>query len=126
MVHLRCEEIIPEFINSNCDLGQQLRDQIKCGQRVSEELMVELICKRSQYSDCILNGFSLEDFPKNQKQAEMLTSRGIKPDFVFYLNMESQFCYSRVKDLSNSEFMYDQRVFSERLTKHLSENPGVL
>ena len=74
MVHLKVEEIIPEFIESNCDLGQQLRDQIKCGQRVSEELIVHLISKRVQYSDCILNGYLLEDFPKTQQQAQMLTS----------------------------------------------------
>jgi hypothetical protein len=40
--------------------------------------------------------------------------------------MDSQYCYSRVKSLRDSEFMYDQRVFCERLTRHLCEHPGVL
>lgn len=126
LVHLKVEEIIPEFIESNCLLGQQLREEIKGGQKVSESLMVELIVKRVQYADCVQHGYLLEDFPKTAQQSLMLSESGIIPDFIFYLNMYSEYCYSRVEDLSNEEFMYDTRVFSERLTIHLRENPGVM
>lgn len=126
MVHLKVEDIVPEFIESECDMGERLREGIKRGEEVSEELLVEMISKRVQYSDCIRNGYLLEDFPKTQGQAKMLTERGMVPDFVFYLNMFSEYCYSRVENLSNTEFMYENRVLSERLTRHLLENPGVM
>ena len=126
MVHLKLEDIIPEFIESECDLGEKLRECIKSGEEVSEELLVEMISKRVQYSDCIKNGYMLEDFPKTQNQAKMLTQKGIVPDLVFYLNMFSEYCYSRVENLSSTEFMYEDRVLSERLTRHLLENPGVM
>ena len=61
MVHLKIEDIIPEFIKSDWQLGQQLRDQIKRGRRVSKDSMV---VKRVQFSDWVTNGFLLEDFPK--------------------------------------------------------------
>lgn len=51
MIHLRVEDIIPLFVESDCQLGKQLRDQIKGGKRVSEDLMVEMVVKRVQFSD---------------------------------------------------------------------------
>lgn len=107
-------------------MGQQLIEEIKRGDQVSDDLLVEIISKRTKYNDCIRNGYLLEDFPKTQKQALMLAEKGIIPDFVFYLDMHSEYCYSRVEGLSNTEFMYEDRVLSERLTRHLSENPGVM
>ena len=126
MVHLKIEDIIPEFIKSDWQLEQQLRDQIKGGRRVSEDLMVEMIFKRVQFSDWVTNGFLLEDFPKTKNKAEMLTSNGIVPDIIFYIDMYSEVCYERVESLSNTEFMYDPRIFSQRLRMHLQENPGVI
>lgn len=126
MVHLKVEEIIPQFIDSNSTLGQDLRDQIKRGQMASEDLLVRIIVKRTQFADCVERGYLLEDFPKTVSQATQLAECGIIPDYVFYLNMYSEYCYSRIDALSKTEFMYDTRVFSERLTRHLKENPGVM
>lgn len=130
---MKIEDIIPEFIDSNCELGQRLRDQVKGGQPISEELMVEIIVKRIQFSDCFENGFMLEDFPKTLSQAEKLTESsyeiqdyGILADYVFYLNMYSEKCYSRADGVSNYSFMIDPRIFSQRLTKHLDEKSDVL
>lgn len=99
MIHLKLEEIIPEFIESDCWLGQQLREQIKGGKTVAEDLLVEVVVKRIQFSDCILNGFLLEDFPKTKRQAEKLTEFGVVPDSVFYIDMYSEVCYQRVAEL---------------------------
>lgn len=126
MVHLRPEDVIPEFVDSNCMLGQALRDEIRRGQQVSEPLLVEILVRRAQYADCVERGWLLEDFPKTRQQAELLAAAGVVPDFVFYLNMYSEFCYSRADDLSNVEFMCDPRVFSERLSTHLKESSGVM
>ena len=124
-VHLKIEEIIPEFIEANCELGQSLRDEIKGGQPISEDLMVEIIMKRVQFSDCIDSGYILEDFPKTKSQAEKLSLNHIVPDYVFYINMYSEQCYNRADGLTKYDFMVDPRVFSERLTTHLAENSHV-
>jgi len=71
-------------------LGQQLREQIKGGKRVSEDLMVEMVVKRTQFSDCVKNGYLLEDFPKTRNEAEKLTAFGVVPDVIFYLDMYSE------------------------------------
>jgi adenylate kinase family enzyme len=126
MVHLKIEDIIPEFIDANCELGQQLRDQIRGGQPISEDLMVELIIKRVQYGDCCERGCILEDFPQTKSQAVKLTEYGIIPDYVFYIDVHSEKRYSRADGLAEYDFMADPRVFSERLTAHLAEKPHVL
>ena len=45
----------------------------------------------------------------------MLTSNGIVPNVIFYIDMYLEICYERVESLSNTEFMYDPRVFSQKL-----------
>jgi hypothetical protein len=50
MVHLEIDKIIPEFIDSDSLFGEELRS-MKFGKPISEELMVEIAIKRTQFKD---------------------------------------------------------------------------
>lgn len=126
MVHIKIEDLVPEFIEAESDLGERLREEVKRGEQISDFILVSMISLRVQYSDCVRYGYLLEDFPKTADQAAILGDFGIIPDYVFYLEMDSEKCYDRVKSLSTTEFMYENRVMAERLDQHFTYKARVI
>jgi adenylate kinase len=47
---------------------------------VNEDFMIDLIVKRLKQRDCINNGWVLEGFPNNLRQAEELAKHQITPN----------------------------------------------
>lgn len=72
--------------------------------------MVSLIIKRTQFYDCIKNGWVLDGLPQNKHQAELLNRRGVIPTEVFSLNLSEMEIKKKVLKAKSSEYESDIEV----------------
>lgn len=59
--------------NARGELKEKIENVINSGKLISDELMLDILKKRLKEEDCN-KGFILDGFPRNLKQAEMLSS----------------------------------------------------
>ena len=72
--------------------------------------MVSLIIKRTQFYDCVKNGWVLDGLPQNKHQAELLNRRGVIPTEVFSLNLSEMEIKKKVLKAKSSEYESDMNV----------------
>ncbi len=64
-------DILRKNVREKTELGMRAKDYMNKGALVPDELVVEMVAERLEESDCA-NGFILDGFPRNLKQAESL------------------------------------------------------
>ena len=69
--HISTGNIFRENIKNKTELGQQIESLINNGDLVPDEITNEIVKNRLNENDC-KNGFILDGFPRNIKQAEYL------------------------------------------------------
>ena len=84
-------EMLRSSIKNESDLGLKVKSYMSKGELVPDELVIELIQKRSQEDDC-MGGFILDGFPRNIIQAKtlklMLKNIGRSLSIVIYLDLD--------------------------------------
>lgn len=118
LVHIKIKNILnqvkedPFWLLSD-EVNQLTRD----GGTPNNEQIVKLIAKRAQMADCEERGWMLDDFPRTQEQAVLLSQAGLIPDLVLTLALDEKTLKERA--LKNKEkaakFGYDPRIIHERL-----------
>jgi len=83
--HIATGEIMREEISKKTPLGQKVEQMIKEGRLVPDEIVIEIVKKRLQESDCE-NGFIFDGFPRTLEQAKAL-DKITKIDAVINLNV---------------------------------------
>lgn len=69
--HISTGDMLREHIAAGDPVGIRVRDILKAGQLVSDDLVNEMVTERIGRQDCE-NGFILDGFPRTLSQAEML------------------------------------------------------
>lgn len=69
--HISTGQILRENIKANTELGKKAQPLVEKGELVPDELVVDMVKSRLSEDDC-KNGFILDGFPRNSKQAEVL------------------------------------------------------
>lgn len=82
MVKISIGDLIRFEVESNSDIGNQLKALIESGRLISDELLIKLVQYRISLSDCN-NGFLLENFPRTVLQAIAMDNAGISIDYIF-------------------------------------------
>ena len=70
--HISTGNIFRENIKNKTELGQQIENLINNGNLVPDEITNKIVKERLERGDCS-NGFILDGFPRNIKQAEYLS-----------------------------------------------------
>jgi len=66
---------------------KETNEELRNGRIPRDEVCLALLEKRIQQADCIQNGYVLDGFPQNIKQANLLKTFGIIPTDVLYMKM---------------------------------------
>lgn len=79
--------------------GYYIKDCLKSGKLVSDEITLELLTERLKQTDC-KNGFILDGFPRNLDQAiayeKLLEELQIDLGFVIFLNVSKELAEKRI------------------------------
>ena len=68
---------------------------IEKGKLISNDIMIDLVKARLSESDCIVNGWVLEGFPKTKEQLEAVLSFKNKPSLTVILELEDNLVFER-------------------------------
>lgn len=68
---------------------------MKSGQLIDDAIITKLVSERLKEDDC-KKGFVLDGFPRNIRQAELLSSMNININYVFYLNIDKSTLKNRI------------------------------
>ncbi len=91
--HIATGDILREKVEKGDELAEAIKAYIDKGELVPDEMIIEII-REILTSDKIVNGFTLDGFPRTLPQAkmldEMMDSLGWKFDYIFYVWAEKE------------------------------------
>ena len=83
-------DLLREEIKSGSTLGEELQQIMSSGKFVSDELVLSLVSKKIEQDEC-KKGFILDGYPRNLTQAKNLDSlfknKNIKLEYVFLIDV---------------------------------------
>ena len=91
--HISTGDLLRDEVKNNTELGVKVNSIIKSGELVSDDIIFKVLEKRLSEPDC-RNGFILDGFPRNLKQANMLEKFRI--DIVIYLDVPDNEVINRI------------------------------
>lgn len=98
IAHISTGDLLREEVDRGSSLSNFLKEQMKLGKLISDEIVTDLLKKRLQSDDCT-NGFILDGYPRNINQANDLTnileSMDKQINYVFYLQLDKNTALKR-------------------------------
>ena len=99
--HISTGDLLRSEIRNNTELGRKVKEIMKAGKLVSDEIVLEII-KDYMSDDLILNGFSFDGFPRTVNQAVMLDKIVKKLNFnidvVIYVEIGEKTAIERISN----------------------------
>ena len=99
LVQLSTGDMLRAAIKSGSDIGKKAKAVINYGNLVSDEIVVTIVEERIAQPDCE-NGYLLDGFPRNRKQAEkldeMLQRSGQHIDCVIEIQVDEEAVVRRI------------------------------
>lgn len=96
--HISTGDILREKSKEDSNLGREIKSKIDKGEFVSDDLIIDILKMRIQKEDCN-NGYILDGFPRNVKQAEayslMLNDIGIDLGIVIVIDIDKNLAAKR-------------------------------
>jgi len=124
ITQLSTGDMLRQAVAEGTSVGRIAKDIMERGDLVPDELVVSIISDRISAPDCA-NGFILDGFPRNVKQAQaldkMLAEKGIELDAVVELEVDDGILIDRIEKRA-SEMEGDVRADdnAEALKKRLA------
>ena len=100
IVHVSVSELLKKEIGINRELGKTISAAVDAGEPVADHIVNGIIEKRLNETDCRVNGWILEGFPKSKAQIALLKAMRIKPAIVFVLEQGEE---ESIRRLSNKQ-----------------------
>ena len=108
IAHISTGEMLREAVKNETELGLMAKNVMERGDLVSDDLLLKLINERIKNKDCE-NGFILDGYPRNQKQAasldEIFSQSGNNIDGIVQIDV-------------------DFSILEKRITRRANENKG--
>ncbi len=99
-VQLSTGDMLRAAVAAGTDVGLIAKDIMARGELVPDDIVVSIICERIDQPDC-KNGFILDGFPRNVRQAEaldaVLQEKGLSLNAVIELNVDDSILIDRVE-----------------------------
>ncbi len=99
-VHLEMENLIEDFCDRDSSFAQRVSEKLRFqGRDLDDLILVQLIQKRVEMSDCASRGWVLEGFPNTRAQAILLAKKSLLPSNMIMLNIPLEEVYKRTAPL---------------------------
>ncbi len=72
LIHISTGDMLRAAVAADTPLGREAKSVMERGELVSDELVLGILEERLSQADALEQGFILDGFPRNLKQAEML------------------------------------------------------
>ena len=116
MAHISTGDLLRDAVNDGSSIGLEIQKQMKLGNLVSDEVILDLLTKRLEEDDCN-NGYILDGFPRNVQQAikynEILKKLNKDLGVVIYLDIAKQVAKDRITgriSCPNCGAIYNEKI----------------
>ncbi|EGR29649.1 hypothetical protein IMG5_151980 [Ichthyophthirius multifiliis] len=129
LVYISTTELISNQVNLKTEVGKVCMQIVSQGDCVPDEIINGLIDNRIKQTDCHLQGFVLDGFPKNIVQLLSLQDLQIVPTLIVELELSDDIVLQRFKEKKvdpESGIVYDRLnpTNDPQITKRLLQNPN--
>jgi len=116
LLHLSTGDMFRDAIARGTPVGKRAKGFMDAGQLVPDEVVDALVAERLSQADA-RDGFILDGYPRNLRQAEVLDRRPERLDAVLFLDVADEVLVSRLQGRSGQQQRADDReeVVRERL-----------
>jgi len=120
LVNVSASELLEREITRKSVIGREVEGLIREGKLVSDDIITDLVSQRLNETDCKINGWTLEGYPKNEAQVIMLKTMKQIPSLIVLLEVDDGVIYERheykkVNPLTGEIFnLKDSNVFSNK------------
>ncbi|CAG9312031.1 unnamed protein product [Blepharisma stoltei] len=90
-------QLLRDQINRKSEIGKNIAAIMSTGDMVPDFIITELVRNRLQETDCKMNGWILDGFPKTVEQVRSLKEFKIQPSHVFFLESSDALIYERIE-----------------------------
>ena len=133
LIQISTGDMLRQAVKHQTELGKKVENIMSNGDLVPDEIIFSLMSNRLNDKD-VKNGFILDGFPRNLKQAEKLeqimNQRNINLDFVFHIDVDEDILASRIENRAKQEKITRKddtsAVLIERLKVYNRETKPVL
>lgn len=96
IAHVSVMELFKTEMAKNTPRGKQIAECVSKGEPVPNSIVISLVEHRLKESDCIVNGWVMDGFPKTKEQVTLLTQMKINPTKVVILECKQEVCIERL------------------------------
>ena len=64
---------------------------------MNDDIIIGLLHSRINQTDCLLQGYVIDGFPKTEGQIKSVHEQKINPSFVFLMDIEDRVCKERLR-----------------------------
>ena len=82
-------DMLRQAAKEETPLGEKIKNIMRSGELVSDDIMIELVKDRISKPDC-QNGFLLDGFPRTRAQAQALIENQVPIDYVLEIRVEDE------------------------------------
>lgn len=100
LIHISTSSLLKNEIRLKTERGKRVKECFAQSKLVPDEIICSLIEARIKQSDCKLNGWVLDGFPKTIQQITVLKAMKIKPSRVIVLECAKDVCVDRIVNRS--------------------------
>lgn len=90
-------QLLRDQINRKSEIGKNIAAIMSTGDMIPDFIITELVRNRLQETDCKMNGWVLDGFPKTIEQVRSLKEFKIHPSHVFFLESSDALVYERIE-----------------------------
>ena len=98
IVHISTMNLLRNEISKKTENGNRISECIKWGDLVPDDLIMNIIENRIKQTDCRVNGWVMDGFPKTLQQVTLLKSIKIKPSKVILLECGEEASVKRLQE----------------------------
>jgi adenylate kinase len=113
LVNIDTNNLLKEEVGKKTDNGVKIKKVLSAGDLVPDEIIISLVEQRLKQSDCRVNGWVLDGFPKSQAQMTLLNALRMPPSHVVILDCVEDVSVQRLKNIkidTQTGIAYDMSV----------------
>ena len=122
LLHLSTGELLRKEVESQTDLGIQVKEIINSGQLVNDDLVLEIVKSKITTNQ---NGWILDGYPRNLSQANslnyVLDEINQPLEIVFYLHVDDEILVNRLLNRGRSDDNEDTIRTRLKIYKQITE-----
>lgn len=97
LAYVSSVQLLRDQVQRRTELGQRIGKMMAAGELIPDDISAELVRTRLSETDCLMNGWVLDGFPKTLGQALALKHHKIIPSHVFFLEAGDALVYERLE-----------------------------